>query len=460
MPTILIVEDRESLRLMLAGAVEKMGFRVEVAEDGQKAVSAMRLRRYDLVLTDLRLPKGSGIEVLKACKGTDNSAPVIVMTAYGTIEEAVQAMKEGAYDFIQKPIDLDHLRLLLERAIEQERLVRENTLLREVFRHAQSFPEMVGEDESIKGVEREIQKVAPTEATVLIQGESGTGKELVARTIHQLSPRAQRPFVAINCAAIPETLIENELFGHEKGAYTGADVRRLGKFELAHRGTLFLDEIGELPLQIQSKILRALETKTFERIGSVQTQESDVRIIAATNRDLREAVSNKLFREDLYFRLSVVPIAVPPLRDRKGDLRLLADHFLRKFGREFKKERLRLSSDAFRLMQSYDWPGNIRELQNCMERAVIMCEGVEIVPDDLVLVFQRQKLSKDDPAEYFDLSGSLSEVGLRAITTVEKAKILQALRDAKWNKSKAAQMLDVGYKTLLGKIRDYGLVDQ
>jgi DNA-binding NtrC family response regulator len=455
---ILIVEDKENLRQMLTAAVERMGFAVDTAEDGRQAQLKIKQRRYALILTDLRLPKGSGLEVLSYSRELD-SIPVIVMTAYGTIEEAVSAMKNGAFDFIQKPLDLDHLRLLIERALEQERIVRENILLREAVQQAYGFPEIVSEDESIMNIEREIQKVAPTEATVLIQGESGTGKELFARAIHQLSARAKHPFVAVNCAAIPETLIENELFGHEKGAYTGADSRRMGKFELAHRGTLFLDEIGELPLQVQAKILRVLETKIFERIGSVQTQEADVRIVAATNRDLQEAVQQKRFREDLFFRLSVVPVTIPPLREREGDLRLLALHFLKKFGREFKKENLLLSESAFKLVESYRWPGNVRELQNCMERAVIMCEGSEIFPEDLNLAFHQTQTAAEVP-EGFDLSGSLSEASVRAMVLVEKAKISQALRQAKWNKTKTAETLNVGYKTLLSKIKEYGLEEE
>jgi len=456
---ILIVEDKENLRLMLTAAVERMGFTVDTAEDGRQAQAKIKQRRYALILTDLRLPKGSGLEILSCSRELDDAIPVIVMTAYGTIEEAVSAMKNGAFDFIQKPLDLDHLRLLIGRALEQERIVRENILLREAFQQAYGFPEIISEDESIKGIEREIQKVAPTEATVLVQGESGTGKELFARAIHQLSARAKHPFVAVNCAAIPETLIENELFGHEKGAYTGADSRRMGKFELAHRGTLFLDEIGELPLQVQAKILRVLETKIFERIGSVQTQEADVRIVAATNRDLQEAVQQKRFREDLFFRLSVVPVTIPPLRERQGDLRLLARYFLERFGREFKKENLVLSESALKLVESYRWPGNVRELQNCMERAVIMCEGTEIFPEDLNLAF-RQTQPTAEVLEGFDLSGSLSEASLRAMVLVERAKISQALRQAKRNKTKAAETLNVGYKTLLSKIKEYGLEEE
>jgi DNA-binding NtrC family response regulator len=456
---ILIVEDKENLRQMLTAAVERMGFAVDTAADGRQAQLKIKQRRYALILTDLRLPKGSGLEVLSYSRELDDSIPVIVMTAYGTIEEAVSAMKNGAFDFIQKPLDLDHLRLLIERALEQERIVRENILLRETVQQAYGFPEIISEDDSILSIEREIQKVAPTEATVLIQGESGTGKELFARAIHQLSARAKHPFVAVNCAAIPETLIENELFGHEKGAYTGADSRRMGKFELAHRGTLFLDEIGELPLQVQAKILRVLETKIFERIGSVQTQEADVRIVAATNRDLQEAIQRKGFREDLFFRLSVVPVTIPPLRERQGDLRLLALHFLKKFGREFKKENLVLSESAFKLVESYRWPGNVRELQNCMERAVIMCEGSEIFPEDLNLAFHQTQTAAEVP-EGFDLTGSLSEASLRAMVLVEKAKISQALRQAQWNKTKTAETLNVGYKTLLSKIKEYGLEEE
>jgi DNA-binding NtrC family response regulator len=456
---ILVVEDKENLRQMLTAAVERMGFTVDTAEDGRQAQVKIKQRRYDLILTDLRLPKGSGLDILSYCQELDSAMPVIVMTAYGTIEEAVSAMKNGAFDFIQKPVDLDHLRLLIERALEQERIVRENILLREAVQQAQGFPEIISEDESIESIEREIQKVAPTEATVLIQGESGTGKELFARAIHQLSARAKHPFVAVNCAAIPETLIENELFGHEKGAYTGADSRRMGKFELAHRGTLFLDEIGELPLQVQAKILRVLETKIFERIGSVQTQEADVRIVAATNRDLQEAVQQKRFREDLFFRLSVVPVTIPPLRERQGDLRLLARFFLKRFGREFKKDDLVLSESALKLVESYRWPGNVRELQNCMERAVIMCDGTEIFPEDLHLAFHQAQPTADVP-EGFDLSGTLSEASLRAMILVEKSKISQALRQAKWNKTKTAEALSVGYKTLLSKIKEYGLEEE
>ncbi|MEW5974916.1 MAG: sigma-54 dependent transcriptional regulator [Acidobacteriota bacterium] len=458
MPKILIVEDKESLRQMLTAAISRMGYVADAVEHAELAKARIQKQKYALVLTDLRLPKGSGQEVLAQCKEADDSTPVIVMTAYGTIEEAVSAMKQGAYDFIQKPIDVEHLGLLIERAIDRQRLLTENLLLKEAYGQAYGFPEIIGEDSSIKALEKEIQKVASTEATVLLQGESGTGKELFARAVHALSSRSQSPFVAVNCAAIPETLVENELFGHEKGAYTGANSAGIGKFELANRGTLFLDEIGELPLAVQSKILRVLETKCFERIGGVRTQEVDVRIVAATNRDLQESVTQKSFRPDLFFRLSVFPIAVPPLRERGNDVLLLADHFVRRFARELKKGEISLSAAARKLLQSYDWPGNVRELQNCIERAVILTENREILPEELHLAFYSGSTSPQREApEGFDLSGTLSEVSLRAMEAVERAKIAQALRECQWNKTKAAHLLAVGYKTLLSKIKEYRL---
>ena len=457
MSRILLVEDKESLKEMLQAAICRMGYAVDAVGDGEQACKRVSQKKYDVVLTDLRLPKVSGLEVLQFCKDRTESIAVIVMTAYGTVGEAVHAMKCGAFDFIQKPVDLDHLKLLFQRAMEQESIVRENIILREAVQQIYGFPEIIGEDESIKNIGKEIQRVARTDATVLIQGESGTGKELFARALHQLSSRSKNPFIALNCAAIPETLVENELFGHEKGAYTGADSRKIGKFELAKTGTLFLDEIGELPLQVQAKILRVLENRSFERIGGTQTVEADVRIVAATNRNLQEAVSQRKFREDLFFRIAVFPIHVPPLRERMVDLRLLADFFLRKFSKEFKKETLKLSPPALKLLEGYEWPGNVRELQNCIERAVIMAEGNEILPDDLNLSFRQPRVTEAVIPDGFDLSGSLTEASLRAMERVEKAKILLSLRQNDWNKSKTAQALGVGYKTLLSKIKEYGL---
>ena len=318
MEPLLLVEDKPELRAMLKKALERAGHTVDEAPDGSSAVAKVRARRYVLVLTDLKLPGCSGLEVLRETKQADPTIPVILITAYGSVEEAVTAMKEGAYDFIQKPVDLDHLNLLVERASQQQELLRENLLLREEYAERYGFPRIVGEHKSMQEATHQVQRVAATDSTVLLLGQSGTGKELFARAIHHLSPRRQHAFVALNCAAIPEGLVENELFGHERGAYTGAGSRKVGKMELANRGTIFLDEIAELPLSTQAKLLRVLEERSFERVGGTQLVDIDVRILAATNKDLREAVASKTFREDLYFRIAAVPITIPgPQRARR-----------------------------------------------------------------------------------------------------------------------------------------------
>src|SRR6202171_3687608 len=312
MEPVLLVEDKAELRAMFRKALERAGYTVEEAPDGNTAIEKVRSRRYLLVLSDLKLPGNSGLDVLREARRVEATLPVILGTAYGSVEEAVTAMKEGAFDFIQKPVDLDHLKLLLERAAKQQELLRENLLLREEYSARYGFPRIVGEHPSMKDASQVVQRVAATDSTVLLLGESGTGKELFARAIHHLSPRADKPFVALNCAAIPEGLFENELFGHERGAYTGAGARKIGKMELANRGTIFLDEIGDLPLSIQSKLLRVLEERRFERVGGTQAVEVDVRVLAATNHNLRATVATKAFREDLYFRIAGVPLTVPP----------------------------------------------------------------------------------------------------------------------------------------------------
>src|SRR5580658_6443676 len=413
MEPLLLVEDKPELRAMLKKALEKNGYAVEEAPDGSSAVEKVRSRRYQLVLSDLKLPGSSGLDVLRESRKAEATLPVILMTAYGSVEEAVTAMKEGAYDFIQKPIDLDHLKLLLERAAKQQELLRENLLLREEYSARYGFPRIVG----------------------------------------------KHPFVAVNCAAIPEGLVENELFGHERGAYTGAGARKIGKLELAHRGTLFLDEIGELPLAVQSKILRVLEERAFERVGGLQTIDVDVRVIAATNRDLLQCVAQKTFREDLYFRIAALPVTIPPLRERGQDVLLLASHFIRNFARELKKKEIRLSPEAEEVLLGYHWPGNVRELQNAIERAVILCEEGVILPADLNI---RPAVAGAIPApdfggEPFDWEGPLEDVTQRAVTMVERAKIMAALREARWNKMKAAEKLGIAYKTLLAKSRALGI---
>src|SRR5229473_2313476 len=395
MPNILLVEDKESSRAP-----------------------------HRLVLTDLRMPNGTGLDVLRAAKAADADVPVIVMTAFGSIDEAVQAMKDGAHDFLQKPVDSNHLLLLVERALDQSRLRTENILLREEWSKRYGFPRIIGESEAIKRVVAETQRVAQTEATVLLLGESGTGKELFARAVHHLSNRRDQPFVAINCAAIPETLIENELFGHERGAFTGAGDRRLGKFELASGGTVFLDEIGELPLAVQGKLLRVIEEKSVDRIGGRGPIPVDVRVVAATNKDLRAAVNTGEFRGDLFFRLAVFPIEIPPLRDRGDDIVLLARQFATQLGKELRGREAAISDAGIAALRTHRWPGNVRELENAIERACILADDVELEPRDLGLGLEDER---DLTAFGFDTTGTLGEAAARAVQLVERRKIAETL---------------------------------
>src|SRR6266508_4338180 len=385
MPDILLVEDKESLRRVLRLTLEHAGYSVTEAADAREAINEIGRVPHKVVLTDLRMPNGSGLDVLRASKNVDSDVPVIVMTAYGSIDEAVQAMKDGAHDFLQKPVDSNHLLLLVERALEQSRLRTENILLREEWSRRYGFPRIIGESDAIKTAVGETQRVAQTEATVLLLGESGTGKELFARAVHHLSGRRDRPFVAINCAAIPETLIENELFGHERGAFTGAGDRRLGKFELASGGTVFLDEIGELPLAVQGKLLRVIEEKVVDRIGGRAPVPVDVRVVAATNRDLKTAVENGEFRGDLIFRLAVFPLEIPPLRERESDIVMLAKHFAAELGKELRGREAELSDEALAALRAHRWPGNVRELENAIERACILSDTMILEPNDLGL---------------------------------------------------------------------------
>jgi DNA-binding NtrC family response regulator len=376
------------------------------------------------------------------------------MTAYGSIDEAVQAMKDGAHDFLQKPVDSNHLLLLVDRALEQSRLRTENILLREEWSKRYGFPRIIGESDAIKRAVGETQRVAQTEANVLLLGESGTGKELFARAVHHLSPRREKPFVAINCAAIPETLIENELFGHERGAFTGAGDRRLGKFELAASGTVFLDEIGELPLAVQGKLLRAIEEKAIDRIGGRAPVPVDVRVVAATNKDLRAAVDAGEFRGDLFFRLAVFPIDIPPLRERGEDVVLLARHFAAEIGKETRGREATLSEAGVAALRAHSWPGNVRELENAIERACILADTVELHPRELGLAGD----GPPDPKSFgFDLSGTLTEATDRAVKIIERQKLAEALAQCDGNKTRAAEVLDVSYKTLLTKIKEYNL---
>jgi DNA-binding NtrC family response regulator len=448
---VLLVEDKESLRTMLRKTLEARGYGVREAADAYEARRLLQQGRFVAVITDLRLPAGSGFDVLEAAREGDVELPVIVMTAFGTVEEAVRAMKQGAADFLTKPVDTDHLLLLLDRASERRRLATEYLLLKEEYQRRFGLPRVLGEDPAWKETLLAVQRAAGSEATVLLEGESGTGKELLSRALHQLSPRAKGPFVAINCAAIPENLLENELFGHEKGAFTGATGRKSGKAELAHRGTLFLDEIGDLPLPLQAKILRLVQERQFERVGGVQTLSVDVRLVAATNRDLKEAVGQKQFREDLYFRLSVLPITIPPLRRRRGDITLLADAFLERYGRELGRRELRFSEAARRTLLEHAWPGNVRELQNCIERATILCEGTEIRPEHLRLAGPPD--GGPSLADILDLTGPLPEVIERATARIEEEAIELALRESNGDRAAAAVRLGVSISTLNRRLR-------
>jgi DNA-binding NtrC family response regulator len=454
-PSILLVEDNDGLRNALRMTLEAENFAVETAATAHEAQRKIGEKPFDVILTDLKMPGGTGLDVLEAARKFDSNANVIVMTAYGSIDEAVQAMKRGAIDFLQKPVDFDYLFLLIERALEQKRLRTENILLREEWSRVYGFPKIVGESVALKTVVAQTQKVAQTDATVLLLGESGTGKELFARAVHHLSSRRQKPFVAINCAAIPETLIENELFGHERGAFTGANERRLGKFELANGGTIFLDEIGEMPFAVQGKLLRVLEERAVDRVGGKMSVPVDVRVVAATNKNLKSAAERGEFRLDLFFRLAIFPIEIPPLRSRGDDVLLLADNFAEKFGREFRGKPARLNDSAKMLLKRQNFPGNVRELANLIERACILADTDVLTPADLNL-FQNPK-SEIQNANDFDLSGTLSEVSERAARTVESRKIAETLEKCGGNKTRAAEMLAVSYKTLLTKVKDYEL---
>jgi DNA-binding NtrC family response regulator len=451
---ILIVEDKDSLRAVLRKTLEARGYSVSEAGDAYEGRRLLQAERFLLVLTDLRLPAGSGLEVLRAAREADAEIPVIVMTAFGTIEEAVQAMKDGAADFLTKPVDTGHLVLLVDRAMDRRRLFAEYLLLKDEHQRRFGLPKVLGEDPALKESILAIQRAAATDTTVLILGESGTGKELMARALHQLSKRSKGPFVAINCAAIPEALLENELFGHEKGAFTGAGARKPGRAELAHRGTLFLDEVGDLPLPLQGKILRLVQERQFERVGGVQTITVDVRLVAATNRDLKAAVASREFREDLYFRLSVLPVEIPPLRRRRGDVLLLADALLARYGAEMGRRGLRFSDAARRALQQHAWPGNVRELQNCVERAAILCDGQEIGPQHLRL----------DPAadggpclgDVLDLTGPLKDVVERAAARAEDEAIRLALKQTGGDREAAAARLGISVSTLGRRLRSAG----
>ncbi len=455
--TILVIEDKESMLEMLTQTLEGVGYRVIPARDGADGIKKLADERIGMVLTDLKLPKKDGFDVLKAVKQDYPLLPIIVMTAFGTIETAVRAVKEGAYDFLTKPFDTDHLLVLINRALAASRLAAENILLREEFAEKLGLPKIIGKSVQMQEITAKIQKVAPTNATVMIHGESGTGKELFARAIHYLSQRKQSPFVAINSAAIPRELLESELFGYEKGAFTGADARKLGKLELADKGTVFLDEIGDMDMALQAKMLRVLQEQVIERIGGGKPIKIDVRIVAATNKDLEKAVDEKLFREDLFYRLNVFPLTIPPLRERRDDISGLAQHFLIKFCAEVRKGPLSISEEAMEILLKSRWKGNVRELENVIERAVIYAEGGTIRARDLGI---SEASIMDALAEHAPTEGPLQDIAAAAVRIVESRRIKQVLKQTGGNKSRAAEILQVSYKTLLTKIKDYRLEEK
>ncbi|MFQ5509218.1 MAG: sigma-54-dependent transcriptional regulator [Leptospirillia bacterium] len=456
---LLLVEDKDGMRDMLTRTLTSDGYDVIAHADGEGAMAALFERRFDLVLTDLQLPGQSGMEVLAAAKETYPDIPVVVMTAYGSIETAVEAMRRGAFDFIPKPFDPDHLALVLNKATEARRLLAENRVLRQTARHM-GAPEIIGTAPAITDILEAVDKVASGDTTVLITGESGTGKELFAQLVHAASPRADGPFVAINCAAIPDQLLESEFFGHEKGAFTGADKRRMGKFEVACGGTLFLDEIGDMDMNLQAKLLRVLQDGEVVRVGGERPVPLDVRVVAATNQTLTERVAEGKFREDLYYRLSPFPLRIPPLRERRTDIPALAVHFMGRFAAELGRPVQQIAPAAMDRLMSYLWPGNVRELQNAIERAVILADGNTIEQVDIAAAPQSGGAGPSTArvAETpFPMDVPLGEVASAAQRYYETRRIRQVLDLTGGNKSRASEILQVSYKTLLSKIKEYGI---
>jgi len=457
MSDVLIVEDKQSFGDTLNLSLDDARITALHVKTGREALQIFRKERFDVCLLDLRLPDIDGIDLLREMKkiDTENDTKYVMMTAFGTVERAVEAMKLGACDFLTKPFDVEQLITLLNKLLEEQRCRHENILLKDEINRVLGMPEIVGRSAAIRKSLELLKKVAGTDTTVLLLGESGTGKELFARACHELSPRKPEPFVAINCAAIPRELIENELFGSEKGAFTGAVARKLGKFELAHRGTIFLDEIGDLDLDLQAKILRVLQDKTFERLGGTVSIKSDVRIIAASNQDLTGLVKEKRFREDLYYRLSVFPIDLPPLRVRKDDIPALVDTILIKI--DSRPSRKKLNAQALEKLSKYNWPGNIRELENTIERANILAGTSPVIgPEHILLPESKPGLSgSEDLTDYLRQDKGLKKAGVFGRDIAEAQLIKKTLEQTSGNKSEAARRLGVSYKTLLSRITRY-----
>ncbi len=451
---ILIVDDEKVQREMLEGFLIKQGYKTASAGDGESAVKLFSQGSFDLVLTDFKMPGMDGLQLLHELKRRNPETVVLILTAYGTVGTAVAAMKEGAYDYLTKPIDLDEMLLLIQRVQREMSLDRENRRLKEQLREKFKVDFIITASRQMEEALNLVGRVAPSQATVLILGESGTGKELFARAIHYSSSRADRPFIKVNCAALPENLLESELFGHEKGAFTGAVARRIGRFEQADQGSIFLDEIGDLSPALQAKLLRVLQEKEIERVGSNQTIKIDVRMIAATNRNLEEAIKKGTFREDLYYRLNVVTISLSPLRERKEDIPLLIDYFLKKYSAENKKEIRPLSRESKDLLLKYDYPGNVRELENIIERAVVLCRGEMITSQDLPLNLQESKT--ETALSQARQARSLPE----ALETLERELIISALERSGGVQTHAAEELGINERVLRYKMNKYGIKEK
>ncbi len=444
---VLIVEDDTNTREGLSRVLKKEGYQIILSGDGNDALKKVRRENLDLVLTDLKLPGADGLEILRETKNLRPEVAVILITAYGTIESAVEAMRKGAEDYLTKPINVGHLKHLVRKALERQVLFRENVYLRRELKKRYKLENIIGQAPKMQSIFETIVQIAPARSTVLLEGESGTGKELLASAIHYTSPRAHKPFVKVSCASLSEGVLESELFGHEKGAFTGAISQRKGRFELADEGTLFLDEVSEIPRLTQIKLLRVLQEREFERVGGNKTIKLDVRLIAATNANLKEAIERGKFREDLYYRLNVVDIVIPPLRERREDIPLLVDHFLAKYNQENNKEIRGVSRPALNALWNYNWPGNIRELENAIERAVALCRGTIIEIKDLPSGLSLEERPK---------SIVPVEVGM-SLKEVEREIIRGTLSQVRGKRVKAAGILGIGTSTLYRKMKELGL---
>ncbi|UCE55673.1 MAG: sigma-54-dependent Fis family transcriptional regulator [Desulfobacterales bacterium] len=454
METILIVDDEKNYLTILSAVLDEEGFEILTALSGQEALDIQKTSDVDLILTDMKMPEMDGIELLEHIKVIDPDLPVVMMTAHGTVDKAVEAMQKGAYTYILKPFENERLILYVKKAISMFQVIKENRRLRDAVESQYRFGNIIGKSKSIRDVFETIQKVAPSNATVLIEGESGTGKELAAKSIHFNSPRRNKPFVAVNCSALAETLLESELFGHEKGAFTGAVAMKKGRFELADGGTLFLDEIGELSQNLQVKLLRVLQEKTIERVGGVRTLPVDIRIIAATNKKLKEEMIKGRFREDLFYRLDVVHIVLPSLKERKEDIRLLVNHFIEKYASERNSNIpvTGIDQEVDRLFYDYSWPGNVRELENVIERVMILC------PSDKIMISDLPKGFKDNVSNRLHLEGIPVNAKLYdTLAMIEKAMIERALKVTNNVQAHAAELLGIGKSGLNQKIKKYNL---